>query len=69
MKLGMPEFGKYMFGIVMSFWLIVLFIRIKYPFISLLLNLKFESHLVNYWDCTPAYFLGLIEVLLSILTL
>lgn len=53
----------------MSFWLIVLCIRIKYPFISLLLNLKFESHLVSYWYCMPAYFLRLIEVLLSILTL
>lgn len=47
MKLGGPEFGIYIFSIVRVSWLIVLFISMKYPSLSLPVYFSFKSIL---WD-------------------
>lgn len=57
MKLGGPEFGIYIFSIVRVSWLIVLFISMKYPSLSLLVNFSFKSILWDSGIMVPGCFL------------
>jgi hypothetical protein len=41
MKLGRPEFGGYMFRIVMSSWLSGPLFRMEFSFLCLLINFQF----------------------------
>jgi hypothetical protein len=56
MKLGMPKFATYMLAIVISFWLIVPSINIKWLSLFLLTNFGLKSTLLNLRVATRACF-------------
>jgi hypothetical protein len=58
MKLGAPTFGAYMSPIVISSYLILLFINMKWPSSSLLKGFDLKSTLLDMSTATPAYFWG-----------
>jgi len=57
MKLGEPEFGRYMFRIVMSSWLTLPVIRMKCLSLGLLIGFRSESVLSDFRSVMPACFL------------
>lgn len=51
------SFDVYIFGIVMSSWLRVLFIRLKYPSVSLQINFGMQFVFIRYLESDAACFL------------
>jgi hypothetical protein len=58
MKLGKPTWGAYKLTIVISSWCIVHFISMKWPSLSLFINLCLKSTLSDISIATPTCFQG-----------